>query len=118
MTYTKPFRVGNLTNGPIILGHIDAPITLAGCEPDITLSAQPPVQEDKMTDNPTAATIRAAHSNMEAIIAAVIRDQIRIFERKTGLEVHGVEVQLATLTSPSGRETLVESVDVRVGLGR
>lgn len=68
--------------------------------------------------SPTAATIRAAHSSMEAAIAAAIREQVRIFERETGLEVQGVEVQLATLTSPAGRETLVDSVDVRVGLGR
>lgn len=75
-------------------------------------------QETTMTDNPTAATIRFAHSSMEARIAAAIHEQVRIFERETGLEVQGVEVQLATLTSQAGRETLVDSVDVRVGLGR
>lgn len=86
---------------------------------DFGIHASAPQQETTMHEpNPTAATIRAAHSSMEAAIAAVIRDQIRIFERATGLEVQGVEVQLATQENVAGRETVVENVDVRVGLGR
>jgi hypothetical protein len=86
---------------------------------DFGIHEAQPQQETTMNEpSPIAATVRAARHNMEAIITAVIRDQIRIFERETGLEVQGVEVELATLTSPAGRETLVDSVDVRVGLGR
>lgn len=86
---------------------------------DFGIHESAPQQETTMHEpSPTAATIRAAHSSMEAAITAAIREQVRIFERETGLEVQGVEVQLATLTSPAGRETFVDSVDVRVGLGR
>lgn len=120
MIYTKPFRVGNLTNGPIILGHVEAPITLAGCEPDITLSANPLGQEDTMNEPKlTAAELRQKHADLQAGLHRLIVERVRSFEAETGLEVYSINVDLATLRRVGEpAETVVASVDVRVGLGR
>lgn len=120
MIYTKPFRVGNLTNGPIILGHVEAPITLAGCEPDITLSAQPLGQEDKMDSQRfTAEDLCRMHWQMQDDMMRYLSDRVRKFQSDTGLIVQGIGVEFATiqrLGEPT--QNVVAGVDVRVGLGR
>ena len=89
-------------------------------EPDITMSAQPLGQEDTMNEPKlTAAELRQKHADLQAGLHRLIAERVRAFEAETGLAVYSINVALATLRrGGEPAETVVASVDVRVGLGR
>ncbi|GAA4400537.1 hypothetical protein [Quisquiliibacterium transsilvanicum] len=105
---------------PADFGIGTEPITLAGCEPDIILSAKPLGQEATMDSQRfTAEDLRRAHWQMQDDILRYLSDRVHKFQADTGLVVQGVEVEFATMARVGEpAQNIVARVDVRVGLGR